>query len=61
MELVMVFSKAFTGRGERGLNIKAAKIRTDNLIEYLNILTMFHCPLSEGFWIAEFGFKPNIV
>jgi len=45
------------GRGERELNIKAAKIRMDNLIEYLNILTMFHYPLSARFRIADFGLR----
>jgi hypothetical protein len=53
----MVFSKAFTGRGEREQNIKAAKARMDNPIEYLNILTMFHCPLFEEFRIADFGLR----
>jgi hypothetical protein len=40
MELVMVFSKAFTGKGEREPNIRAPKIKPDNLMEYLNILTI---------------------
>ena len=57
MELVMVFSFAFTGRGESEQNIKAAKARMDNPIEYLNILTMFHCPLSEEFRISDFGLR----